>query len=88
MSAQRVGEPGPPLFEVIGGQRAHRELRPDPVSDEVIATVIEAATHAPSAENRQPCAFVVVRNEVTRAAIAALTTRAWEEVGREWPRPI
>jgi len=79
-----VSEPG--FFDVVLGQRAHRELRPDPVPDAVIEQVLEAATHAPSAENRQPWVFVVVRDEATRQAISALTARAWDGGGREHSR--
>ena len=66
------------FFEVVDGQRAHRELRADPVPDELIERVLEAAVHAPSAENRQPWVFVVVRDPERRAAIGELNRRAWE----------
>ncbi len=70
------------LFDTIGRQRACRAFRADPVSDEDLARLIDAATHAPSAENRQPWQFVVVRDPATRAAIGDLTRRAWEAHGR------
>ena len=41
-----------------------------------------AATFAPSAENRQPWEFVVVRDDRRRARIGDLTRRAWESGGR------
>ena len=45
--------------------------------------VLDAATYAPSAENRQPWEFVVVRDPVRRAAGSASScARAWEEHGR------
>ena len=47
-----------------------------------IAPLLDAATFAPSAENRQPWEFVVVRDAATRAAIGDLTRRAWEAHGR------
>jgi nitroreductase len=77
----------PDFFDVVLNQRAHRELRTDPVPDELLDRVLDAAVHAPSAENRQPWAFVVVRDEATRAAIADLTAATWESVGREHSRP-
>ena len=46
--------------------RAIRRLRPEPVPDELILEVVEAGTMAPSATNRQPWAFVVVRDPATR----------------------
>ncbi len=72
-----VGE-GAAFFEVALRQRACRSFRPDPIDDEAVARVLEAATAAPSAENRQPWVFVVVRDPATRAAIGTLMSRAWE----------
>jgi nitroreductase len=54
----------------------------DPVEDEVVGEVLEAATFAPSAENRQPWVFVVVRDPHRRSEIATLTRAAWEGGGR------
>lgn len=77
----------PEFFDVVLNQRAHRDLRPDPVPDALLDRVLEAAVHAPSAENRQPWAFVVVRDPDTRAGIAALTAKMWDDVAREFSRP-
>jgi nitroreductase len=70
------------LFAVISRQRACRAFGDAPVSDDEIAQLLTAATHAPSAENRQPWEFVVVRDATARAAIGDLTRRAWEAHGR------
>lgn len=70
------------LFSVVARQRAHRDFSDAPVSDADIERVLEAATYAPSAENRQPWEFVVVRDPERRAAIGDLTRRAWETAGR------
>jgi nitroreductase len=75
------------FFDVVLSQRAHRALRPDPVPDDLIEQVLEAAVHAPSAENRQPWAFVVVRDPAQREAIASLTAATWEGGAREHLRP-
>ena len=48
------------LFEAIYTQRAIRELKPDPVSDELVHKLIESATKAPSGGNRQPWRFIVI----------------------------
>lgn len=66
------------LFEVVHRQRACRAFAGDPVPDAVVEQVLEAATFAPSAENRQPWVFVVVRDEARRARIGELARRAWE----------
>lgn len=76
----------PGLFDVIRRQRACREFTDASVSDNAIAQVLRAATHAPSAENRQPWEFVVVRDTATRSALCNLARRAWESGAREWER--
>jgi nitroreductase len=60
------------FFEVINTQRAIRYFRPDPVSREVLLSVIEAGTKAPSGSNRQPWAFLVVDDAPTREEISRL----------------
>jgi nitroreductase len=54
----------------------------EPVDDDTVERVLEAATFAPSAENRQPWVFVVVRDADKRSAIGALTRQAWDGGGR------
>ena len=70
------------LFDVVHAQRACRSFASTPVTDDVVARVLDAATFAPSAENRQPWVFVVVRDDAARAQIHDLTARAWEGGGR------
>jgi len=74
--------PDQSVFDVIGRQRACREFADRSVPDDAIARVLEAATYAPSAENRQPWVFVVVRDAVTREHIHDLTLRAWQGAAR------
>jgi nitroreductase len=70
------------FFDVVARQRAYRSFSEEPVDDETIAHILTAATFAPSAENKQPWEFVVVRDADTRAAIGDLSRRAWEARGR------
>jgi nitroreductase len=70
------------FFAVVERQRACRAFSDASVSDAEVAQLLEAATHAPSAENRQPWEFVVVRDAGTRTEIGDLTRRAWETHGR------
>ena len=65
------------LFEAMYTQRAIRRLRPDPVPDELVHQLIEAATKAPSGTNLQPWRFVVIRDGETRRRIADYYKRAW-----------
>lgn len=65
------------FFDVVLSQRAHRAFLPDPVSDDLVERILAAATHAPSAENRQPWVFVVVRDRTQRERISALVRELW-----------
>ena len=67
------------LRDAIRGRRSVRRFRPDPVPKEVIEDILEAATWAPSAMNRQDWYFVVVTGsrlkellEVFAGAFAAI----------------
>jgi nitroreductase len=70
------------FFDVVLHQRACRQFAPGTVDDLLVEQCLQAATHAPSAENRQPWVFVVLRDDGLRREVAALTRRAWREGGR------
>jgi nitroreductase len=70
------------FFEVVHRQRACRAFRRDEVDDAVIEQLLDAATFAPSAENRQPWVFIVVRDAARRESIGELMRRAWDAGGR------
>jgi len=70
------------FYDVALRQRACRAFTGTPLSPQVLRRVLTAATHAPSAENRQPWHFVVVTTEAGRAAVGELTARAWGAGGR------
>lgn len=74
---------GEPMLSVMCSQRACRSYTDEPVPDDVLATMIEAASHAPSAENRQPWVFVVVDDPQVRAAIDGLGRHIWAAGGRD-----
>ena len=75
--------PGEAALELVRNQRACRSYTSEPVEDADLEAILEAATHAPSAENRQPWVFVVVRDATTRLAIVELTRRVWEGSARK-----
>jgi nitroreductase len=58
---------------VIKSRHSVRKFKQEPVSDLVIADVLECAAHAPTAANTQPWLFGVIREKKTLAAIAGLT---------------
>jgi nitroreductase len=67
---------------VVRRQRAHRRFDDRPLDDDLVERCLEAATRAPSAENKQPWEFIVVRDPERRAAIGELTRDAWRAGGR------
>jgi nitroreductase len=69
-----VGEDAP-VFAVMATMRAMRRLRPDPVPDELLARLVEAATWAPSGGNIQAYSFVVVTDRAQMTRLAALWRR-------------
>lgn len=54
------------IFEAIKERRSIRRYRTDPVPQELLQQVLEAARVAPSAANRQAWKFVVVTDAATR----------------------
>lgn len=70
------------LFDLMRAQRACRAYTDEPVADADLARIFDVAVHAPSAENKQPWEFVVVRDADARAAIGVLMARAWNGVGK------
>jgi nitroreductase len=57
------------LFEGLRTLRAVREFTDEPVADGVLRAILDLAVCAPSAGNRQPWEFVVIRDAATRRAI-------------------
>ncbi len=53
-------------------RRSIRRLKPDPIPDETIDRIIEAARWAPSGFNTQPWEFIVVRKQALRDRIAEI----------------
>lgn len=74
---------GEAMLGVMCAQRACRDYTDAPVLDADIATLIEAASHAPSAENRQPWIFLVVDDPHVRAAVDDLGRHIWAAGGRQ-----
>ncbi len=65
------------LYEAISTLRAVRRLRPDPVPDEVLRRVLDAARFAPTGGNRQPLRMIVVRKNAAKQRLADLYAKTW-----------
>ena len=64
------------LFETMATMRAMRRLKPEPVPEELLRRLVEAATWAPSGGNLQQHHFVVVTDRERIAALAPIWRRA------------
>jgi nitroreductase len=73
----------PSFFDVVLRQRACRQFSDQPVDEELIELCLRAATHAPSAENRQPWVFVVVQDPTARQAVGELIRQVWRHGARQ-----
>jgi nitroreductase len=76
-------------LEVMSTMRAMRRLKPDPVPDELLTKLVEAATWAPSGSNLQGYEFVVATDRALMGRLAQLWGRSVEaylnSVGRVTP---
>jgi nitroreductase len=64
------------LFEAIYSARSIRRLKPDPVPEELITQILDAAIRAPSGGNAQSWAFLVVRDPGLRQKLGAIYRKA------------
>ncbi|HYA34087.1 MAG TPA: nitroreductase family protein [Candidatus Binataceae bacterium] len=64
------------LFEAMYSARSLRRYKPDPIPDEVMTKVLEAATRAPSGSNQQNWIFVLVKDAEKRRKISEIYRRA------------
>ena len=60
------------LFDAIDTQRGIRYFKPDPVPDELITRLLQAAIKAPSGGARQGWSFIVIRDPEIRRKIGEL----------------
>lgn len=63
--------------ELIAARYSVRAYRPDPVEDDKLQTVLEAARLAPTAANRQPIQIVVMHTAGREAEIGQIYRRPW-----------
>jgi len=65
------------LFEAIYTTRALRRLRPEPVPDEVLFQLFDAAVRAPSGQNAQDWRFVVVTAPEIKQRMQTWAEEGW-----------
>ena len=70
------------IFEVMSTMRALRRLKPDPVPDELINKILQAAQWAPSGGNTQRWRFLVVKDPEVKKKVQVYYKRLYDETGR------
>jgi len=61
------------LIDAIKQRRSIRKFKTDPISDELIEELLEAARLAPSGSNTQPWRFVVVKSDEMKKKLDEIT---------------
>jgi nitroreductase len=68
------------IFEIMHTTRAMRRLKPDPVSDDLIAKILNAGLCAANGGNTQMWRFLVVKDMAIKKAVQAFYQKAFDEV--------
>jgi nitroreductase len=72
------------LHEAMRTCRAVRRQRPDPIPDDVLRRILEAAIWAPTGGNAQPWRAIVVRDPARRRALRDLYLPLWNGYRAEY----
>lgn len=67
------------IYDAIYTLRAMRRLKTDPVPEELVWKVLDAAIRAPSGGNQQPWAFIVVTDPEKKRKIGEWYLEAWSK---------
>lgn len=65
------------LYDAMSTLRAVRKLRPDPIPDDVLERVLQAACWAPTGGNQQPWKVIVVTDPEKKAGLQAIYRPEW-----------
>ncbi len=71
------------FLKLVEKRRSVRAYKPDEVPEDLLHRVLEAGHLAPSACNKQPWRFIVVRDELNRRALGTAFAREWF-----WKAPV
>ncbi len=77
------------VFDVMHNCRAMRRLKPDPVPEELLVELVDAANHGPSGSNRQMARWLIVRDSEQKRKLAALNLESVEHyISPQSSRPM
>ena len=71
------------FLDLAETRRSVRAYKPDPVPDDLLRRVLEAVRLAPSACNRQPSRWIVLRDPAARRSLGTAYARDWF-----WTAPV
>ncbi len=71
-----------PLYETMSTLRAVRRLRPDPIPEDVLERVLQAACWAPSGGNQQPWRVIVVRDPAKKKGLQDVYLPEWQKYSK------
>ena len=67
-----------PLFATLYTSRALRRFKPDPIPDDVLFQLLDAAIRAPSGQNAQDWRFVIIRDAATKQKMQDWSLVPWQ----------
>jgi len=59
------------FYKVIRTRRSIRSYSPDPIPEDVLNRILDAARIAPSGSNRQPWRFIIVKDELLKQRLVS-----------------
>jgi nitroreductase len=62
------------VFEAIKTRRSVRKYTKKPISEDLVLKILDAGRWAPSADNKQPWSFIVLRDMEVKRRVAEATT--------------
>ena len=65
------------LYNLMSNQRAIRRLKPDPIPDDVLGRIMQAAAWAPTGGNLQPWRMLMVHDRAQKERLGELYTVHW-----------
>ena len=90
MSSQKACKVAPPAalgmtaYEAIYRRRDIRKFRPDPVAEDVLHRILDAAHHAGSVGFMQPWNFIVIRDMAVRGSVNEVFKRENERAAKHY----
>ncbi len=74
----------PDLFRTLYTTRALRRFKPDPIPDDVLFQVLDAAIRAPSGQNTQDWRFLIVTDAGVKQKLQDWSQRSWQAYQRRF----